>query len=50
MQHQVVSHKEWLKARLELVAAEKEFTRQRDDADAPPNGAALGARGKVLPV
>jgi predicted dithiol-disulfide oxidoreductase (DUF899 family) len=30
MQHQVVSHGEWLKARLELVAAEKEFTRQRD--------------------
>ncbi len=27
---QVVSHDEWLKARLELLAAEKEFTRQRD--------------------
>ena len=26
----VVSHKEWLKARLELLAAEKELTRQRD--------------------
>jgi predicted dithiol-disulfide oxidoreductase (DUF899 family) len=26
----VVSHEEWLKARLELLAAEKEFTRQRD--------------------
>lgn len=26
----VVSHDEWLKARLELLAAEKEFTRQRD--------------------
>ena len=30
MQHQVVSHGEWLKARLELLAEEKEFTRQRD--------------------
>ncbi len=30
MQHQVLSRDEWLKARLELVAAEKEFTRQRD--------------------
>jgi predicted dithiol-disulfide oxidoreductase (DUF899 family) len=26
----VVSHEAWLKARLELLAAEKEFTRQRD--------------------
>ena len=26
----VVSHDEWLKARVELLAAEKEFTRQRD--------------------
>jgi predicted dithiol-disulfide oxidoreductase (DUF899 family) len=26
----VVSHEEWLQARLELLAAEKEFTRQRD--------------------
>ena len=26
----VVSHEEWLTARLELLAAEKEFTRQRD--------------------
>src|SRR5580658_6849081 len=30
MQHQVVSHGEWLKAHLELLAAEKEFTRQCD--------------------
>ncbi|WP_105441093.1 thioredoxin family protein [Neorhizobium sp. T25_13] len=30
MQNQVVSPKEWLKARLDLLAAEKEFTRQRD--------------------
>lgn len=30
MQNQVVSHEEWLKARLELLAAEKEFTRERD--------------------
>jgi predicted dithiol-disulfide oxidoreductase (DUF899 family) len=30
MRHQVVSHADWLKARLELLAAEKEFTRQRD--------------------
>jgi predicted dithiol-disulfide oxidoreductase (DUF899 family) len=29
MQNPVVSHDEWLKARLELLAAEKEFTRQR---------------------
>jgi predicted dithiol-disulfide oxidoreductase (DUF899 family) len=28
--NQVVSHEEWLKARLELLAAEKEFTRRRD--------------------
>jgi len=30
MQNKVVSHEEWLKARLEMLAAEKEFTRQRD--------------------
>jgi predicted dithiol-disulfide oxidoreductase (DUF899 family) len=30
MRNQVASHEEWLKARLELLAAEKEFTRQRD--------------------
>jgi predicted dithiol-disulfide oxidoreductase (DUF899 family) len=30
MRHQVVSHEDWLRARLELLAAEKEFTRQRD--------------------
>ena len=30
MRNRVVSHEEWLKARLELLAAEKEFTRQRD--------------------
>src|SRR5215510_12219683 len=30
MRHQVVSREDWLKARLELLAAEKEFTRQRD--------------------
>ncbi|HLI12416.1 MAG TPA: thioredoxin family protein [Alphaproteobacteria bacterium] len=30
MQNKIVSHEDWLKARLELLAAEKEFTRQRD--------------------
>ena len=30
MRNQVVSHEQWLKSRLELLAAEKEFTRQRD--------------------
>jgi predicted dithiol-disulfide oxidoreductase (DUF899 family) len=30
MRSEVVWHEEWLKARLELLAAEKEFTRQRD--------------------
>jgi predicted dithiol-disulfide oxidoreductase (DUF899 family) len=30
MLNQVVSHEDWLKARLELLAAEKDFTRQRD--------------------
>jgi predicted dithiol-disulfide oxidoreductase (DUF899 family) len=30
MRNQAVSHEEWLNARLELLAAEKEFTRQRD--------------------
>ncbi|CDZ53896.1 DUF899 domain-containing protein [Neorhizobium galegae] len=30
MRNQVVSPEEWLKARLDLLAAEKEFTRQRD--------------------
>ncbi len=29
--HDVVSKEEWLKARLELLAAEKEFTRRRDE-------------------
>ena len=28
MRNQVVSREEWLKARLELLATEKEFTRQ----------------------
>lgn len=31
MTNPVVSHEEWLKARLELLAAEKELTRQRDE-------------------
>ena len=30
MDHQIVSHQDWLEARLELLAAEKEFTRQRE--------------------
>ena len=30
MQNKIVAHEEWLKARIELLAAEKEFTRQRD--------------------
>jgi predicted dithiol-disulfide oxidoreductase (DUF899 family) len=30
MRKQVVPHEDWLKARLDLLAAEKEFTRQRD--------------------
>jgi predicted dithiol-disulfide oxidoreductase (DUF899 family) len=30
MRNQVVSHEEWLKARHDLLSAEKEFTRQRD--------------------
>ena len=30
MQNQIVSHEEWLRARNELLAAEKEFTHQRD--------------------
>ena len=30
MRNQVVSREEWAKARLELLAAEKEFTGQRD--------------------
>ncbi len=30
MRNQVVSHEDWLKARLALLAAEKEFTRQRE--------------------
>ncbi|KIO50005.1 thioredoxin family protein [Nitrosospira sp. NpAV] len=30
MKNPVVSHDEWLKARIELLAAEKEFTHQRD--------------------
>jgi predicted dithiol-disulfide oxidoreductase (DUF899 family) len=30
MRNQVVSREEWLRTRLELLAAEKEFTRQRD--------------------
>jgi predicted dithiol-disulfide oxidoreductase (DUF899 family) len=30
MQNQVVSHEQWLQARLDLLAAEKELTRQRD--------------------
>jgi predicted dithiol-disulfide oxidoreductase (DUF899 family) len=30
MQNKVVSHKDWLEARIELLAAEKEFTHRRD--------------------
>lgn len=30
MQNPVVSREDWLKARLDLLDAEKEFTRQRD--------------------
>ena len=30
MRNQIVSHDEWLRARLELLATEKELTRQRD--------------------
>jgi predicted dithiol-disulfide oxidoreductase (DUF899 family) len=30
MKNEIVSHDEWLRARLELLAAEKELTRQRD--------------------
>jgi predicted dithiol-disulfide oxidoreductase (DUF899 family) len=30
MRYPIVSHEEWLKVRLELLAAEKEFTRQRE--------------------
>ena len=30
MKNRVASHEEWLKARIELLDAEKEFTRQRD--------------------
>jgi predicted dithiol-disulfide oxidoreductase (DUF899 family) len=30
MKNRVASHEDWLKARLDLLAAEKEFTRQRD--------------------
>ena len=30
MRNQVVSHEDWLQARLELLAAEKDLTRQRD--------------------
>jgi predicted dithiol-disulfide oxidoreductase (DUF899 family) len=30
MSNQIVSHQDWLKARRDLLAAEKEFTRQRD--------------------
>lgn len=31
MPNNVVTHEEWLRARLELLAAEKEFTRRRDE-------------------
>ena len=40
MQNQVVSHEEWLKARCELLAAEKELTRQRE---------ALAVRRRAMP-
>jgi predicted dithiol-disulfide oxidoreductase (DUF899 family) len=50
MRNQVVSHEEWLKARLDLLAAEKEFTRQRDALTRRRNGNAMGTHGKVLPV
>ena len=44
MQHQVVSHEEWLAARKALLAEEKEFTRLRDRLSARAPRAALGQR------
>jgi predicted dithiol-disulfide oxidoreductase (DUF899 family) len=40
MQHRIVSHEEWIEARKELLAREKEFTRLRDE---------LSARRRELP-
>jgi predicted dithiol-disulfide oxidoreductase (DUF899 family) len=40
VQHKIVSQEQWLTARKELLAAEKEFTRQRD---------ALSAKRRELP-
>ena len=50
MRNQVVSHEEWIEARLDLLAAEKEFTGQRDALTRRRNGDAMGTRGKVPPV
>ena len=40
MQHRIVSHDEWLAARRQLLAKEKEFTRLRDQ---------LAAERRALP-
>jgi predicted dithiol-disulfide oxidoreductase (DUF899 family) len=50
MRNQVVSRKEWLKTRLELLAAEKEFTRRRDALTSDEVGISVfykDARGEV---
>jgi predicted dithiol-disulfide oxidoreductase (DUF899 family) len=47
VQNQIVSYEEWLKARPDLLAAEEEFTRQRDTLTRRRMAMHLGAGGRA---
>ena len=46
--HKVVSHQDWLAARRQLLADEKEFTRLRDRLSQQRRGLALGVSPRTM--
>ena len=46
--HKIVSHEEWLAARRQLLAEEKEFTRLRDRLSQQHRGLALGVSPRIM--
>ena len=46
--HNVVSHEDWLTARRQLLADEKEFTRLRDRLSQQRRGLALGVSPRTV--
>lgn len=46
--HEVVSKEDWLAARKELLAKEKEFSRLRDELSRPTPAASMGASREGL--